>query len=95
MGEAATIPEAFATSYLNLCIEGGMKAGETVLIQAGASGLGIAAIQLVKALGGIVGAVDMGVVNNIVQPRPSAVLDGLDAHEMVAAALLVIRIVPG
>ena len=29
-----------------------MKAGDTILIQAGASGLGIAAIQLVKALGG-------------------------------------------
>lgn len=52
MVEAAAIPEAFATSYLNLCIEGGMKAGDTVLIQAGASGLGIAAIQLVKSLGG-------------------------------------------
>lgn len=52
MVEAAAIPEAFATSYLNLCIEGGMKAGDTVLIQAGASGLGIAAIQLVKTLGG-------------------------------------------
>jgi NADPH:quinone reductase len=51
MVEAAAIPEAFATSYLNLCIEGGMKAGDTVLIQAGASGLGIAAIQLSKALG--------------------------------------------
>jgi NADPH2:quinone reductase len=54
MVEAAAIPEAFATSYLNLCIEGGMKAGDTVLIQAGASGLGIAAIQLAKALGGVV-----------------------------------------
>ena len=52
MVEAAAIPEAFATSYLNLCIEGGMKAGDTVLIQAGASGLGMAAIQLVKALNG-------------------------------------------
>lgn len=52
MVEAAAIPEAFATSYLNLCIEGGMKPGDTVLIQAGASGLGMAAIQLVKALGG-------------------------------------------
>ncbi len=54
MVQAAAIPEAFATSYLNLCLEGGMKAGDTVLIQAGASGLGMAAIQLVKALGGTV-----------------------------------------
>ncbi|WP_269523599.1 NAD(P)H-quinone oxidoreductase [Coraliomargarita parva] len=51
MAEAAAIPEAFATSYLNLCIEGGMKKGDTVFIQAGASGLGMAAIQLAKALG--------------------------------------------
>lgn len=51
MVEAAAIPEAFATSYLNLCIEGGMKAGDTVFIQAGASGLGMAAVQLAKALG--------------------------------------------
>ena len=49
--EAAAIPEAFATSYLNLCIEGGMKSGDTVFIQAGASGLGMAAIQLAKQLG--------------------------------------------
>ena len=51
MVEAAAIPEAFATSYLNLCLEGGMKAGETVFIQAGASGLGMAAIQLARLLG--------------------------------------------
>ncbi len=49
--EAAAIPEAFATSYLNLCLEGGMKAGDTVFIQAGASGLGMAAIQLAKIIG--------------------------------------------
>ncbi|MEN6645557.1 MAG: NAD(P)H-quinone oxidoreductase [Armatimonadia bacterium] len=54
MVQAAAIPEAFATSYLNLCLEGGLKAGDTVLIQAGASGLGMAAIQLVKTLGGTV-----------------------------------------
>ncbi len=52
MVQAAAIPEAFATSYLNLCVEGGMKAEDTVLIQAGASGLGMAAVQLAKALGG-------------------------------------------
>jgi NADPH2:quinone reductase len=51
MVEAAAIPEAFATSYLNLCLEGRMKAGQTVFIQAGASGLGMAAIQLAKLLG--------------------------------------------
>ena len=44
--EAASLPETFATSYLNLCLEAGMKAGDKVFIQAGASGLGISAIQL-------------------------------------------------
>lgn len=51
MAEAAAVPEAFATAYLNLCIEGGLQTGETVFIQAGASGLGMAAIQLAKTLG--------------------------------------------
>jgi len=54
MVEAAAIPEAFATSFLNLCIEGSMKAGDTVFIQAGAGGLGMAAIQLAKAMGATV-----------------------------------------
>lgn len=51
MIEAAAIPEAFSTSYLNLFVEGNMKQGETVFIQAGASGLGMAAIQLAKMFG--------------------------------------------
>jgi NADPH:quinone reductase len=44
--EAASLPEAFATAYLNLFVEAGLKQGETVLIHAGASGVGAAAIQL-------------------------------------------------
>ena len=52
--EAAAIPEAFATAWLNLCVEGGLQAGQKVFIQAGASGLGMAAIQLAKTLGATV-----------------------------------------
>ncbi len=51
MTEAAALPEVFATAWLNLCLEAGMKKDDRVLIQAGASGLGIAAIQLAKLLG--------------------------------------------
>lgn len=51
MAQAAAIPESFATAQLNLHLEAGMQAGETVFIQAGASGLGVAAIQLAKAAG--------------------------------------------
>lgn len=39
MEEAAAIPEAFATAYLNLFIEGNIKSGNTLLMNAGASGL--------------------------------------------------------
>jgi NADPH2:quinone reductase len=51
MAEAASLPEVYATACLNLCLEAGLKAGETVLVHAAASGLGIAAIQLAKACG--------------------------------------------
>lgn len=49
--EAAALPEAFATSYLNLFIEGHLRAGQTAYIPAGASGLASAAIPLAKAFG--------------------------------------------
>ena len=52
MEQAASLPEVFATAYLNIFIEAGFTEEETVLIQAGASGIGIAAIQLVKAFKG-------------------------------------------
>ncbi len=51
MEEAAAIPEVFATAWLNLVVIGNLKAGETLFVQAGASGLGIAAIQIAKRLG--------------------------------------------
>lgn len=51
MEEAAAIPEAFATAYLNLFIEGGIKAGDTLLMNAGASGLGSVVIPMAKAFG--------------------------------------------
>lgn len=46
--EAAAVPEAFLTAYLNLFELGGLKAGRTALIHAGASGVGTAAIQLAR-----------------------------------------------
>ena len=49
--EAAAIPEAFATAYLNLFIEGGLKSGDTLLMNAGASGLASVVIPMAKAFG--------------------------------------------
>lgn len=48
--EAASLPEAWATAYLNLILEAGLRGGETVLIHAGASGVGTAAVQLCHSL---------------------------------------------
>ena len=47
---AAAIPEVFATAYLNLYLEAALAKGERVLLHAGASGVGTAAIQLCRAL---------------------------------------------
>ncbi len=49
--EAAAIPEAFATAYLNLFIEGNIKSGDTLLMNAGASGLASVIIPMAKAFG--------------------------------------------
>lgn len=51
MAEAAAIPEAFATAYLNLFWEGKMKEGDTLLMNAGASGLASVVIPMAKAFG--------------------------------------------
>ncbi len=49
--EASTLPEAYATSYLNLFIEGHLESGKTAFIPAGASGLASVAIPMAKAFG--------------------------------------------
>ena len=51
MAEAAALPEAFATAYLNLFIEGKIKEGDTLLITGGNSGLASVTIPLAKAFG--------------------------------------------
>ncbi len=51
--EAAAIPEAFLTAFQALYWLGGLQGGQQVLIHAGASGVGTAAIQLVKQAGSI------------------------------------------
>lgn len=49
MVEAAALPEAFATAYLNLFIEGGIKAGDTLLVTGGNSGLASVIVRMAKA----------------------------------------------
>lgn len=49
--EAAAIPEVYMTAYLNLFYVGQAKVGETLLMNAGASGLASAVIPMAKAFG--------------------------------------------
>ncbi len=51
--EAAAVPEVFLTAYLDLFDLGGLGAGGTVLIHAGASGVGTAAVQLAREAGAV------------------------------------------
>ncbi|MDA5635987.1 MULTISPECIES: quinone oxidoreductase family protein [Rhizobium/Agrobacterium group] len=54
MVAAAALPIAFGTAHHCLFARGGLKRGETVLIQAGAGGVGLAAIQLAQQAGATV-----------------------------------------
>ncbi|HEY0412003.1 MAG TPA: NAD(P)H-quinone oxidoreductase [Allosphingosinicella sp.] len=51
MVEAAALPETFFTVWTNLFQRGGAKAGDTVLVHGGTSGIGTTAILLGKAFG--------------------------------------------
>jgi putative PIG3 family NAD(P)H quinone oxidoreductase len=54
--ESAGIPEAFLTAFVNLRSEASLARGETALVHAGASGVGLAAIGLARFLGARVAA---------------------------------------
>ncbi len=49
--EAASLPETFFTVWSNVFDRAQLKAGETLLVQGGSSGIGVTAIQLAKAAG--------------------------------------------
>jgi NADPH2:quinone reductase len=49
--QAAAIPETFFTVWHNVFERGGLKAGETLLVHGGSSGIGTAAIRLAKNFG--------------------------------------------
>src|ERR1051326_7003504 len=53
LAQAAAIPEAFITAHDALWNQAALRPGETVLIHAVGSGVGLAAVQLARALHGI------------------------------------------
>jgi len=51
MAEAGALPETFFTVYYNLFMRSRLRAGETLLVHGGSSGIGTTAILLAKASG--------------------------------------------
>ena len=80
MEEAAALPEAFATAYLNLFLEGGMQAGDTVLITGGNSGLASVMIPLARAFGA-------RVITTVRTPEKAARIASLQAHRVIVTSL--------
>lgn len=76
MEEASAMPEAFATAYLNLFIEGGLKPGDVFLMHAGASGLASVVIPMAKAFGAYV-------ITTIIDEKKRAVVAKTGADRIV------------
>jgi len=76
MAEAAAIPEAFATAYLNLFMEGKIEKGNTLLMNAGASGLASVVIPMAKAFG-------IRVITTVLSDEIAASISHLNADRVV------------
>ena len=77
MVQAASIPEVWCTVYLNLKFEaGGLQKGDVFYVQAGASGVGLAAIQLAKYMGA-------EVITTVSSPEKAAFVRKLGADYVV------------
>jgi NADPH2:quinone reductase len=89
MIEAAALPEAFATAYLNLFMEGGAKAGDVLLMHAGASGLASVIIPMAKAFGlrVITSVLSADIAKSIAHLKADVVID--TSSESVAERLKV------
>lgn len=74
--QAAALPEAYATSYLNLFYEGHLKKGQTAFIPAGASGLASVAIPMAKAFGA-------RVITSVLSPEIAEQIKNLGADVII------------
>ena len=81
---AAGIPEAYLTAFLNLMVEGGMARGATVLVHAGASGVGLAAIQIATLAGARVAATTRTADKVVALERAGALAVDTSRQDLVA-----------
>lgn len=79
MTKAAALPEAFGASYLFLFTEAGLKAGDTLLVQAGASGLASVLIPMAKAFGA-------RVLTTVLDSRQAEAIAALSADRIIVTA---------
>lgn len=77
---AAGLPEVFATAYLNVFMEARTQPGESVLIHAGASGVGTAAIQMCRIFGNLC-YVTAGSEHKVEFCKKLGAIDGCNRHE--------------
>jgi putative PIG3 family NAD(P)H quinone oxidoreductase len=78
--QAAALPEVFATAYLNLYMEAQLGVQEKVLLHAGASGVGTAAIQMLKCSNNPC-FVTAGSDEKIAQCKSLGAQGGFDRHQ--------------
>jgi len=74
--EAASLPENYYTVWNNVFDRGGLKAGETVLIHGGSSGIGLTAIQLARRFGA-------NVITTVGTDDKAEFCRGLGAHHAI------------
>ena len=85
MAEASALPEAYATSYLNLFIEGHLQAGQTAYIPAGASGLASVAIPMAKAFGAkVVTSIRVDAHEELIKPLGADIIINTNRQESAA-----------
>lgn len=85
--QAAALPEVFATAWLNLFRLADLQGGEKVLLKAGASGVGTAAIQLCRAFGNPVW-VQVGSDDKLQRCMALGAAGGINRHRQGLAELV-------
>jgi putative PIG3 family NAD(P)H quinone oxidoreductase len=84
---AGGIPEAYLTAFVNLVVTAGLERGQRVLVHAGASGVGQAAIALARYLGAEVAATTRSPEKVAALERAGAMLALLSSRDDVPAAI--------
>jgi putative PIG3 family NAD(P)H quinone oxidoreductase len=104
--EAAAVPEAFITAHDAMITQAHLKKGESVLIHAVGSGVGLAAVQLAKAFGAfcygtsrtkdkIEKAKMFGLDDGVVVNEPSQFVDSIKSWTQGAGANVILDLVGG